>query len=123
MNSNYKEKFPLLLLPEEIILYIATFLTTTEVFQGLGSTCWYLNNLVGNASSYGNVANFLFISNIAYINLKSEEQHALTQHIIQSCTPCKGIDFDGFDYNSGLLSEIIKYACKNNSITQLKFRR
>ena len=113
MNVNYKEKMSLLLLPEEIILHIATFLTTTELFQGLGATCWYLNNLVCNATSYGNVANFLFVSNIAYFNLKSTEQHTLTQHIIQSCSPFKGIDFEGFEDNSGLLNDIIKYACKN----------
>jgi len=123
MNSNYKENFSLLFLPEEIILHIATFLTTTELFQGLGSTCWYLNNIVGNASNFGNVANFLFVSKNVYVNLKSKEQTALTQHIIQSCTPCKGIEFEGFDDNSGLLSEIIKSACKKNSITHLKFER
>lgn len=123
MNSNNKETFSLLALPEEIILHIATFLTTTELFQGLACTCWYLNNLVCNASSYGNVANALFLSNISYLKLNEQEQHSLTQHIVECCTPFKAIDFQGFDDHNKLLNNIIQHASKKNPIKELTFER
>ena len=122
MEPDSKE-FSLLFLPEEIILYIAAYLTAKDLFQGLGCTCWYLNNLILSASSFGNVANFLFLSNSVFTNLKHDEQKSLTSHILTSCTPFKGIEFEGFDSNSSLLDHIIHHACQKSSIKLLKFER
>ena len=122
MDSDSQE-FSLISLPEEIILYIATYLTTKDLFQGLGCTCWYLNSLIFSASNFGNVANFLFLSNSVFTNLNDDEQKSLTGRILTSCTPFKGIEFDEFGSNSRLLDHIIHHACQQNPIKQLRFSR
>ena len=122
MDSDEESSF-LISLPEEIILYIATYLTASDLFQGLSCTCWYLNNLISSASSFGNVANFIYLSNSVFTNLNDEEQKSLANHILTSCTPLKGIEFDGFESNFKLLDYIIHQASKTNSIKSLKFER
>ena len=119
----HKELFSLISLPEEIILYIATYLTTSDLFQGLSCTCWYLNNLISRASSFGNVANFIYLSSSIFININEEEQKHLATHILTSCTPLKGIEFHEFNSNSRLIDHIINISCKENSIKLLKFQR
>ena len=116
------EKTSLLCLPEEIILYIASFLTTTDIFQGLASTCVYLNTLLRDAARYGSLANFVFLSSNIYIDLDSKEQHSLTQHVTKYCHPFKGMEFKGFD-NGKLLSEIVAHSCRYNRITSFCFER
>lgn len=122
MESDENPSF-LISLPEEIILYISTYLPTSDLFQGLSCTCWYLNNLISSASSFGNVANFIYLTNNVFKNLNDEEQKSLVNHILSSCTPLKGIEFDGFDSNFKLLDYIIHQASKRNSIKSLKFER
>ena len=119
----HKESFSLISLPEEIILYIATYLTTSDLFQGLSCTCWCLNNLISRASSFGNVANFISLSSSIFINLNNEEQKYLATHILTSCTPLKGIEFHEFNLNSRMIDHIINISCKQNSIKLLKFQR
>ena len=119
----HKESFSLISLPEEIILYIVKYLTTSDLFQGLSSTCWYLNNLISRASSFGNVANFIALSSSIFINLNDEEQKYVATHILTSCTPIKGIEFHGFNSNPKLIDYIINIFCKQNSIKLLKFQR
>ena len=119
----HKESFSLLSLPEEIILYIATYLTTSDLFQGLSCTCWYLNNLISRASSIGNVANFIYLSSSSFINLNDEEQKYFATHILTSCTPLKGIEIHGFNSSPRLINYIINISCKQNSIKLLKFQR
>ena len=116
------ENTSLLCLPEEIILYIASFLTTTDIFQGLASTCVYLNTLLRDAARYGSVANFIVVSSNIYMDLDSEEQHSLTQDVTKYCHPFKGIEFKGFD-NGKLLSEIVAHSCRYNRITSFCFER
>ena len=111
----------LLYLPEEIVLHIATFLTMSDLFQGLSCTCWYLNNLIRNASRYGTVANFLTLSNHSYTSLNKDQQNELTQFIVESCALFKGLEMEGFD-NGFLVNNIVEYACEQNSITSLQFR-
>ena len=122
MDSD-KQPFSLISLPEEIILYIATFLTPFDLFQGLSCTCWYLNNLLSSASSYGNVANFISLSNSVFINLTDEEQKSLARHILTSCSPVKGIEFHGFDSNNRITGYTINIFTQENSIKLLKFIR
>ena len=121
--DSHKESFSLISLPEEIILYIAKYLTTSDLFQGLSCTCWYLNNLITRASRFGNIANFISLSSTIFTNLNDEEQKCLAKHILTTCTPLKGLEFHGFNLNSGLIDYIINISCKQNSIKSFKFQR
>ena len=114
--------FSFLVLPEEIILHIATYLTTFDLFQGLGRTCWYLNSLVKNASGYGTVSNFLFLPNTVYLKYNIDEQKDLTKRIVELCSPVKGIEFEGHE-DSKLLHDILSTACNSSFVTSLIFKR
>ena len=93
-----------------------------ELFQGLSCTCWYLNNLIRNASRYGIVANFLMLSNNSYTALNKDQQNDLTQYIVESCALFKGLEMEGFD-NGILVNDIVEYACERNNMKSLQFRR